>query len=67
MSNNKIYLRVAVDENLNQAFKKIIEVKGKTTQAVLHEFIKDYLFDNLHCLVINDEKEKTIKGLTHSI
>ena len=46
-----IFLRVQVDSKTEQAFKQILEIKGTTTQAVLEELVKDYIFKNLECIM----------------
>lgn len=46
-----VYLKVQVDPKTEQAFKKIIEAKSLTIQNVLETLLKDYIFDNLDCVM----------------
>ena len=52
MNDKKIvYLKVQVDTITEQAFRKIIEVKGLSIQNVLEGLLKDYIFENLDCVM----------------
>jgi len=52
MNDKKIvYLKVQVDTITEQAFRKIIEVKGSSIQSVLEGLLKDYIFENLDCVM----------------
>lgn len=52
MNDKKIvYLKVQVDSITEQAFRKIIEVKGLTIQSVLESLLRDYIFENLNCIM----------------
>jgi len=48
-----IFLRVQVDSKTEQAFKQILEIKGSSIQSVLEVLIKNYIFDNLDCIMTN--------------
>lgn len=50
------YLKVQVDNKTELAFKKILESKGLTIQEVLENSIKDFIFQNLDCIMINNGK-----------
>jgi len=45
------YLKVQVDNKMEQAFTKIIEIKGLTIQSALEDLIKNYIFENLDCII----------------
>ena len=45
------YLKVQVDNKMEQAFRKIIEIKGLTIQSALEDLIKNYIFENLDCII----------------
>lgn len=45
------YLKVQVDNKKEQAFRKIIEIKGLTIQSALEDLIKNYIFENLDCII----------------
>lgn len=47
------FLRVQVDSKTEQAFKQILEIKGSSIQSVLEVLIKNYIFDNLDCIMNN--------------
>ena len=52
MNDKKIvYLKVQVDTITEQAFRKIIEVKGLSIQSVLESLLRDYIFENLNCVM----------------
>jgi len=52
MNDKKIvYLKVQVDSTTEQAFRKIIEKKGTSIQSVLESLLKDYIFENLDCVM----------------
>ena len=46
-----IYLKVLVDPKTEQAFRKILEIKGLTIQNVLDRLLRDYIFENLDCVM----------------
>lgn len=47
------YLKVQVDPKTEQAFREIIEDKGLTIQSALELLIKNYIFENLDCILKN--------------
>lgn len=51
------FLRVNVDNNTELAFKKILEIKGLTIQSVLENLLKDYIFQNLNCIINNESRK----------
>ena len=51
------YLRVQVDSNTELAFKKIIEIKGLTIQNVLEDMLKNFIFQNLDCILNKDDRK----------
>lgn len=51
------FLRVNVDTNTDLAFKKILEIKGLTIQEVLESLLKDYIFQNLNCIINNESRK----------
>lgn len=54
MNDKKIvYLKVQVDSKTEQAIRKIIEVKSTTIQTVLETLLRDYIFENLDCVMNN--------------
>ena len=46
-----VYLKVQVDSTTEQAFRKILEAKGLTIQSVLESLLRDYIFENLNCII----------------
>ncbi len=59
MSDKKnIYLKFQVDKKTDMAFRKILEIKGLTIQKVLEKMLKDYIFENLDCIINNDGSSK---------
>jgi len=52
-----ICLKLQVDTKTDKAFKKILGIKGKTTQDILESLLKNYIFDNLDC-IMNDDTRK---------
>ena len=46
-----VYLKVLVDPKTEQAFRKILEIKGLTIQNVLDRLLRDYIFENLDCVM----------------
>ncbi|MCM1052592.1 MAG: hypothetical protein NC483_01255 [Ruminococcus sp.] len=46
-----VYLKLQVDTKTEKAFKKILEMKGLTIQSVLENMIKNYIFENLDCIM----------------
>ena len=51
------YLRVQVDTNTEQAFRKIVELKGLTIQGVLEDLLKSFIFENLDCIMNNNDRK----------
>lgn len=51
------YLRVQVDTKTEQAFKKIVELKGLTIQGVLEELLKNFIFENLDCIMNSNDRK----------
>lgn len=47
-----VYFKVRVDENLNNAFKKIIKINKDTKQEVVNDLIKSYVIKNFDKLKI---------------
>ena len=52
------YLKVLVDNKTDNAFRKILEIKGLTIQEVLENLLKDYIFENLDCIMISNARAK---------
>ena len=50
-------LKVLVDTKTEQAFKKVVELKGLTIQGALESLLKDFIFQNLDC-IMNDNARK---------
>lgn len=58
MNDKKInYLRVQVDTKTEQAFRKIVELKGLTIQGVLEDLLKNFIFENLDCIMNNNDRK----------
>lgn len=53
-----IYLKLQVDNKTEKAFKKILETKGLTIQSVLENMVKNYIFENLDCIMSFNESRK---------
>ncbi len=53
-----VYLKVQVDNKTEIAFRKILEIKGLTIQGVLEEMLKNYIFENLDCIINNNHGSK---------
>lgn len=51
------YLRVQVDTKTEQAFKKIVELKGLTIQCVLEDLLKNFIFENLDCIMNSNDRK----------
>ena len=51
------YLRVQVDTKAEQAFRKIVELKGLTIQGVLEDLLKNFIFENLDCIMNNNDRK----------
>lgn len=59
MNDKKIvYLKVQVDTKTEQAFRKIVELKGITIQSALESLLKNFIFENLDCIMINNNERK---------
>ena len=52
------YLKVLVDNKTDNAIRKILEIKGLTIQEVLENMLKDYIFENLDCIMLNNGRTK---------
>ena len=52
------YLKVLVDNKTDNVFRKILEIKGLTIQEVLENMLKDYIFENLDCIMLNNGRTK---------
>ena len=52
-----VYLKVRVDEYLNNAFTKIIKINKDTKQEVVNELIKSYVIKNFNKLKIKKQYE----------
>ncbi len=53
-----VYLKLQVDTKTEKAFKKILEMKGLTIQSVLENMVKNYIFENLDCIMVNNGSGK---------
>ena len=51
------YLRVQVDTKTEQAFRKIVELKGLTIQGVLEDLLKNFIFENLDCIMSSNDRK----------
>ena len=51
------YLRVQVDTKTEQAFRKIVELKGLTIQGVLEDLLKNFIFENLVCIMNSNDRK----------
>ena len=51
------YLRVQVDVKTEQAFRKIVELKGLTIQGVLEDLLKKFIFENLDCIMSSNDRK----------
>ncbi len=59
MSDRKsVYLKFQVDNKTDMAFRKILEIKGLTIQKVLEKMLKDYIFENLDCIISSNGTSK---------
>ena len=45
------YLKVQVDQKMEEAFRKIIEKKGLSIQTALEIIIKNYILENLDSIL----------------
>ena len=58
MSDKKIvYLKVQVDSKTELAFRKVLESKGLTIQGVLETAIKDFIFENLDRIMVDNGRK----------
>ena len=53
-----VYLKLQVVTKTEKAFKKIIEIRGLTIQSVLESMVKDYIFENLDCIMVTNGSGK---------
>lgn len=53
-----VYLKLQVDTKTEKAFKKILETRGLTIQSVLESMVKDYIFENLDCIMVTNGSGK---------
>lgn len=53
-----VYLKVLVDYKTDMAFRQILKSKGLKIQDVLNDMIKTYIFDNLDCIMNNNDTRK---------
>lgn len=53
-----VYLKLQVDTKTEKAFKKIIEIRGLTIQSVLESMVKNYIFENLDCIMVTNGSGK---------
>lgn len=53
-----VYLKLQVDTKTEKAFKKILEMRGLTIQSVLESMVKDYIFENLDCIMVTNGSGK---------
>ncbi len=51
------YLKLQVDNKTEIAFRKILEIKGLTIQSVLENMVKNYIFENLDCIMNNEPRK----------
>lgn len=51
------YLKLQVDNKTEKAFKKILEIKELTIQSVLENMVKNYIFENLDCIIDNGTRK----------
>lgn len=51
------FLRVQVDTKTELAFKKIVELKGLTIQGALEDLLKQFIFENLDCIMNNNDRK----------
>ena len=51
------YIRVQVYTKTEQAFRKIVELKGLTIQGVLEDLLKNFIFENLDCIMNNNDRK----------
>lgn len=51
------YLRVQVDTKTEQAFRKIVELKELTIQGVLEDLLKNFIFENLDCIMSSNDRK----------
>ena len=51
------FLRVQVDTITEQAFKKIVENKGITIQEAIEGMLKNFIFENLNCIMNNNDRK----------
>ncbi len=51
------YFRVMIDAKTELAFRKIVEIKGQSIQSTLEDLIRNYIFENLDCIIVNNDRK----------
>lgn len=49
--NNEVYIKGKIDNNLNEAFRKVIVKLGISQQEFIEESVKKFILDNINILI----------------
>ena len=55
-NNGCTFIKFRIDDNLNTAFKSILEKAKITQQDLLEKLVKEYVLSNLNLLISKDNK-----------
>ncbi len=55
-NNGCTFIKFRIDDNLNNAFKNILEKEKITQQELLEKLVKEYVLKNLNLLISKDTK-----------
>lgn len=55
--NNDVYIKGKIDSNISEVFKKILSELNMTQQDFVDRKVKDFIIENIHLIIKNDEKK----------
>lgn len=62
--NKPVQKKFGIDYNTDAVFKKILLTKNISMQSVMESMIKDYIYENLDVVIVED-KLKSIDKIRH--
>lgn len=58
INNNDVsFIKARIDANLNVVLKKILEKLGMTQQEFIDKKIKEFVIENVHLIVVDNDKK----------
>ena len=61
INNNDVsFIKARIDANLNVVLKKILEKLGMTQQEFIDKKIKEFVIENVHLIVVDNDKKNNI-------